>query len=530
MRPPWLVFAISLLVACGSDPPAVPPPTDPAALLTTLEDLAAMGEKQAGTAAGIAAGDYIAARFEAIGLHDVHTEEFQFPRWEVVNKSLALSIDGASMQAGFDLFEASGSGTVMNAPIVDVGTATAASLAGKDVAGKVAMVVRDPSFHRSAQYRNVMEAGAAAMLYLSIAPQNLRQVGSVRYEWEAAGTIPAITIGADDAAAITAALAAGKDVRATIDVTIRSTPATGRNIVATWPGERPEIIVLGAHYDTWFAGSSDNGGGVAELIAIAERRVKRGKGRYTIAFVAYDGEEIGLYGGYDYLRKHKILVEDPILAVLNFESPSAHDADISALVHSHQPLLDEALQEAHLRSLYSVYAGIELVAQLFGGIIPTDIQGIYRHGVPTVTTAVTNPFYHTHMDTPDKVDLDFLGRSTDAFDDAIERLLKLEPADLDVADPEVWTAELTVTPGATLVVEAVVRDGRGNLAPDAVASVAILYDDFFQAATVTANTDASGRVRFELPAEVATMGTGRRFVHFGAGPKYPLVERIAPLP
>lgn len=525
-----LASILIVVAACGSDPPGAPPPTDPAALMSTLHDLAEMGEKQAGTAPGVQAGEYIKARFEAIGLVDVHTEEFQFPRWELISKSMAISIDGASMSPGFDVFEASGSGTVANAAIVDVGTASDAALAGKDLTGKVAMVIRDPSFHRSAQYQNVIAAGAAAMLYLSIAPENLRQVGSVRYEWEAMGSIPAITIGADDAATITAALTAGKDVRATIDVAVRSMPATGRNIVARWPGEEAETIVLGAHYDTWFAGSSDNGGGVAELLAVAERRVKRGKSRYSIAFVAFDGEEIGLYGGYDYLREHQIVADEPVLAVINFESPSAHNADISALVHSHQPALDAALQEAHLRSLYSVYAGLELVAQLFGGIIPTDIQGIYRHGIPTVTTAVTNPYYHTNQDTPDKVDLPFLVSSTDSFDDAIEQLMAVEPAELAVVDPEVWTAELTVTTGAMLVVEAVVKDGRGNLAPDAVAQVAVLYDDFFQAATATAMTDASGRVRFELPAAAATMGTGQRFVHFGAGPKYPLVERIAPLP
>ena len=52
-----------------------------------------------------------------------------------------------------------------------------------------------------------------------------------------------------------------------------------------------------------------------------------------------------------------------------------------------------------------LYAGLELVPTLFGGIIPTDIQGIYRNGVPTASTAVDSPWYHTIEDTPDKVDL-----------------------------------------------------------------------------------------------------------------------------
>lgn len=525
------VVCSSLVVAACSDKDRVPPPTDPQALLTTLEALAAMGEKSAGSPAGQQAAGYIAERFTALGLADVHEETFQFPRWELVGKQLSISIDGAVRTPGFDVFEASGSGTATNAEVIDAGTASDADLAGKDLMGKVAFVVRDPSFHRAAQYRNVTAAGAAAMLYLSIAPQNLRQVGSVRFDWEAAGTIPAITVGADDGKAIKDALAAGKPVRATLQVAVRSTPGTGRNVVATLPGERPETIVLGAHFDTWFAGSADNGGGVAELLAVADRRKQRGKPRYTIVFVAFDGEEVGLYGGYDFLRRHEIVGGEPILAVINFESPSAKEPDIAGLVHSNQPELDKALQAAHLRQIYSVYAGLEVVAQLFGGIIPTDIQGVYRSGIPTVTTAVTNPYYHTTMDTPDKVDLGLLAESTDAFDAAIELLMKLDVAAFEVVDPQVWTAEVTAAPaGGKLVVEALVRDGAGAPAAGAKASAAVLYDDFFEAASATAVTDASGRARFELPAGAATMGSGKRFVHVGAGPVYPLVEKIVALP
>ena len=108
------------------------------------------------------------------------------------------------------MFEAAGAGIVDGA-VIDVGTATDGDLAGLDLTGKIALVKRDPSFHRSAQLRNVTAKGAAAMLYLSVAPQNLRQVGSVRFDWEGAGTIPAITVGADDGAIIKTAVTRGQD-------------------------------------------------------------------------------------------------------------------------------------------------------------------------------------------------------------------------------------------------------------------------------------------------------------------------------
>ncbi|HUS28714.1 MAG TPA: M28 family peptidase [Kofleriaceae bacterium] len=515
------LVAISLaLVACGSDAKTLPP-TDPAELQTTLDALAAFGQKQPGTPAGEQAAAYIGDRFRALGLTDVHDEKFTLPAWSAT-KSFTLSIDGVQSTPGFDVFEASSSGTV-NAVIVDVGTAMDAELEGKDLTGKIALVKRETSFHRSAQLRNVAAHGALAMLYLSVAPENLRQVGSVRFGWNAMEPIPAITIGADDGATIKAALAANKVVPAAIDVQATTTPASGINVVGKIPGERPEMIVMGAHYDSWFTGSSDNGSGVAELLAVASRRMQRGKPRYTLVFVAYDGEETGLYGGYDYYRKHKIVGGDSILAVLNFESPSALNPDIAGLAHSNQPKLDEALQAAHLRQIYALYTGMEIVAQLFGGIIPTDIQGAYRGGTPTASTAVTNPYYHTVKDTPDKVDLALLVESTDAFDAAIDNLGKLTPEDFAVADPQLWTAEVAVT-GTT--VDVTVKTGSGAPGANAKVEAAVMHDDFMLDGEVNATTDASGHVTLTIPASTGA----KRFLHVTAGPVYPLAETIIALP
>src|SRR5687768_16865505 len=100
-----------VLAACGGGGETVPPPTDQADLMMTLEALAAMGEKAAGTPAGTMAANYIAERFRSLGLTDVHFEEFTFPQWKLTTKSMTITIDGVPMQPGFDVFEASGGGT-----------------------------------------------------------------------------------------------------------------------------------------------------------------------------------------------------------------------------------------------------------------------------------------------------------------------------------------------------------------------------------------------------------------------------------
>ncbi len=529
-----LVLLLSL-AGCGGgdDAPPAPVRPQPAALMTTLDALAAFGEKRVGTMPGQMAGEYIRDRMAAIGLSDVHAESWTIPRHTVGAASLAISIDGAAATSpGFDVFYGSGGGHA-EGDLVFVGSATSTDLAGKDLTGKIALVERNRFYHRSTQYKNVTAAGARGMLYLSLAAMNERQVGSVSLSWESVGPIPAITIGADDGAAIRAALAANKTVHAVMDAEVSAVKATGSNWIGSIPGREAGQVVIGAHYDTWFVGSTDNSGGVAALLALAASRKAQGKPRYTLVFVAYDGEEVALYGGYDYLRRHRVETVDPILAVLNFEGPSARESNTFGLAHSALPLLDTAITSVGLEDLYNLYVGMEIVPELFGGIIPTDIQGIYRTNVPTISTAVDSPYYHTRRDTPDKVDVDFLAEAVYAFDLALGIMLDHPPSDFVQVDSKLWNA--TVVPraraaGAPLQVDVTITDSVGAPQMMALVQGALLYDDFFQAGETAKLTDATGKVTLEFPAAQADMGAGRRFVHITSGPSWPLVEGIAKLP
>ena len=524
-------FAFVFLLGCSSPPPK---PTDPATLASTLQDLAGFGNKHVGSDEGRQAGAYVMQRMQKLGLSEIRTEPFQFPAWSVGAATLSATVNGAAFSPGFDVFEGSGGGHA-DGDVVYVGTAHPSEVAMFDLHGKVALVDRDPSYHRSAQYSNVSGAGASAMLYTSIAANNLRQVGSVRFDgWTAIGPIPAITLGADDGKMLETALAANQPVHAIIDVTVSSSPAMGANVIGQITGSDARgMIVLGAHYDSWFTGSCDNGGGIAALLAVAARRLKEGKPRYTLVFVGYDGEEVALYGGYDYLRKHRIVTRDPILAVLNFEMPSAAQSGVLGLAHSNHPALDDALKGAQLPGDYPFYAGMELVPQLFGGLIPTDIQGIYRNGVPTASTAVDSPYYHTTADTPDKVDTVALAQAVDDFDMALTLLMKNEPAALSGLDPKLWQAKMSAAPSAAsdpLVVTATIADAQGRAQAATAVDAVLLVDDFFPAATQEVTTDSNGVATFTFTPAQRAMGSGKRYVHVAAGPTYPLVEQILAVP
>src|SRR5438105_3804333 len=59
-------------------------------LSATLQDLANLGVKRAGTMPGLAAGDYVKQRLTSAGISDVTVEPFDFLGFNLVSSSLAV--------------------------------------------------------------------------------------------------------------------------------------------------------------------------------------------------------------------------------------------------------------------------------------------------------------------------------------------------------------------------------------------------------------------------------------------------------
>ncbi len=494
-------------------------------LKRTLDDLAQLGEKRAGTANGLAASQYLNTRLSELGLAGVDCQSFNFPRHHVKRSELELAIGATAVEMDFDVLECSAP-CMLEAEVVAVGWADSESLRGQDLRDKIALVDRNPLYHRSTQCINLADAGAAAVMVCSAAPGNLRQVGSVRRGWESVGDLPAITLGAFDGKRIKQALACHQRVCARLIIETAVERASGRNVLGVIPGWEPHQIVIGAHFDSWFAGSSDNGGGVALMLALAERRASRMRPRYTLTFVAWDGEELALYGGYEHLRRAAVEGQEPMLAAIGFETPSAHGANLSAIACSSHPPLMRAIHSAGLDDLYSATIPMDSVPELFGGVIPTDIQGLYRSGIPSLSTAVDAPYYHTVEDTPDKVDLARLDATLAGFDHLLDRLLAEPSQSFSPRDPGLWRLEVNARAEAgALVVEARVRDASGVPRPTAAVHASLLHDHFFELHRQSAVTDMQGRVTMMFPQ--GELGT--RILHVTAGLRYPLCEALVSL-
>jgi aminopeptidase S len=77
----------------------------------------------------------------------------------------------------------------------------------------------------------------------------------------------------------------------------------GVNLVVTLPGREPRVILVGAHYDRVAVGQGavDNAASCAVLIELIAAFKASPPGRYTLQFVFFDQEELGLLGSRAYL-------------------------------------------------------------------------------------------------------------------------------------------------------------------------------------------------------------------------------------
>jgi Iap family predicted aminopeptidase len=96
-----------------------------------------------------------------------------------------------------------------------------------------------------------------------------------------------------------------------VDTAVLDSHEHGFDVIGEIPGEdaklRNEVVILGAHLDSWPAatGATDNGAGVAATLEVLRILKAAGaKPRRTIRFILYSGEEEGLLGSSAYVAKH----------------------------------------------------------------------------------------------------------------------------------------------------------------------------------------------------------------------------------
>ena len=174
---------------------------------------------------------------------------------------------------------------------------------------------------RSRGHVTAAKRGAEALIIRSVGTDNNRyaHTGSGYGYEEGVKRIPAAAISAPDAILIQNILKRETPVIMKMNMTSEITgPKKGANIIGEITGREhsDQYLVLGAHIDSWDEGTGalDDGAGVGAMMAAAafigqmENRPKR-----SLRVLLFAGEEIGLYGANDYIKKHKDALDKHVL-------------------------------------------------------------------------------------------------------------------------------------------------------------------------------------------------------------------------
>jgi N-acetylated-alpha-linked acidic dipeptidase len=120
-----------------------------------------------------------------------------------------------------------------------------------------------------------------------------------------------------------------------------------RDVLVTIRGTtRPdEKVVLGAHYDAWTYGTSDDTSGWTTMMEVARNlgRLLRNGWRpdRTIVIAGWDGEEYGLFGSTEYAEEHRRELVKDAIAYANLDGAGGTSFDAAGV-----PQLDDAIVQA----------------------------------------------------------------------------------------------------------------------------------------------------------------------------------------
>jgi len=313
----------------------------PTQLIENLRDLCdTVGGRPPGSKALEQAVEWGVDKFRAAGLENVSTETYTVPTTWLPGKDEAECISPARFPlrlAAAPFSSPTPGGHAVELRVVNAGDGTAEAFArlGDSARGAAALIMSNEMktvedlFGEYLRNRPLLEAahraGVAALLLQSTRPRGLLY----RHPMTLDGSIAALptAVVAREHAARLARLAEGSEVRIRLKLASQASgPHQSRNVVAEIRGrEKPEeIVLLGAHLDSWDLGTGEEDNGVNACMAIDVARGFTELGlvpRRTLRFVLFTDEEAGMWGSRQYVQQHAAELDHHV-AMITFDSGS----------------------------------------------------------------------------------------------------------------------------------------------------------------------------------------------------------------
>jgi hypothetical protein len=225
---------------------------------------------------------------------------------------------------------------------------------------------------------------------------------------------------------------------------------SAKNVVGVLEGDGPhadETIVIGAHYDHLgrggmgsldpgsheiHHGADDNASGVSALVEVARRLAMREtKLPRRVVFIAFTGEERGLYGSAHYAREPLVPL-DQTIAMVNMDMVGRM-VDDKLIVYG----TDTASEWNKLLDDLSVEHPFKLTRHP-EGYGPSDHTSFYAKRIPVLFFFTgTHRDYHRPSDTFDKINVEGMRRITDMAADVVVAIAEMDhrPTYQDIGAP-----------------------------------------------------------------------------------------------
>jgi hypothetical protein len=382
---------------------------------------------------------YIVEKLQAAGLKDAHLEEVKINNGFPIKFEIAAKVEGEQRSqsvSGFPLPWTVGtpqSGITGTLAYVHYGAKS--DFEAVDVLGKIALI-DERSFRHSGTagyYGAAVRAkdhGAIAVILAEV------QVDGPKMKWEP-GTpanlfpIPCFSVGKSEGSYLRGLALSGKshEVRFILDVPHNVMDCF--NVVAKLPGngKSGELMLVGTHYDSVFTGAIDNMNSVALMIKWAEyfaKKPKKERNRdmifeFGIGHDSFDNNS----GHYQFAARHADELKKAIVWDVDHAAGGTRYVEVDGELKptdatSEIYTIANNYTFARLVSFYLDKNGFVNTIDAFISPAGGPAWGISPTNNPWVNSASITRFYHSMLDTPEKITLDQMKRAYTAHIEILE--------------------------------------------------------------------------------------------------------------
>ena len=305
-----------------------------------------IGPRLTGSPAFKQSVDWTAQKFREYGLANVHLESFPFGRgWTLDAQTVEMTAPRFMPLIAFaEAWTPSMPREVVGRPVYigDYANADSVKAHASELRGAIVLATKPQEFFitkdrlQPTEHDQPVPIGAprannaTGPLARNVLPQFLRDVGAAAVirptegnegtmfvlgsrNSTALNAVPSLIMSSEQYNMIVNGLRAGAPIalRVNVRTTYHTTDTSSYNVIGEIPGTDPvigdEVVLLGAHIDSWHSatGAADNADAVAELMeAMRILKATGVKPKRTIRAAIWGGEEQGLLGSRAYAQAH----------------------------------------------------------------------------------------------------------------------------------------------------------------------------------------------------------------------------------